>query len=115
MVWSDDGSVAVLYSQTGSWIQTFTGFPSFVEPGACDQHLSTGWFALGDCRRISTGKISPLGSLETTPEFTKSQTAKVLSPLLNIPNPVGLTFSADGGTLYALDGATNQVSEINSG
>ena len=33
VVWSDDGSVAVLYSQTGSWMQTYTGFPAAVNPG----------------------------------------------------------------------------------
>ena len=34
VVWSDDGSVAVLYSQAGSWIQTFTGFPTSVNAGS---------------------------------------------------------------------------------
>src|ERR1700722_17507653 len=33
VVWSSDGSTAVLFSRTGSWIQILSGMPSTVQPG----------------------------------------------------------------------------------
>src|SRR5580693_1626618 len=33
VVWADDGSVAVLYSQAGGWIQPLTGFPGSANLG----------------------------------------------------------------------------------
>jgi hypothetical protein len=111
VVWSDDGSVAVLYSQAGSWIQTFTGFPTSVNPGPSISISLLG----GSLSAIATdlhGRSIAVGVTGDNAGVYVSANGQGFVPLLSISDPVSLTFSADGGTLYALDGTTNQASEL---
>jgi hypothetical protein len=112
VVWSDDGSVAVLYSRASSWIQTFTGFPSAVKPGPVTSISSLG----GSLSALATdlhGQRVAAGVIGDQAGVYAITNGQGFVPLLRMPNPVALTFSGDGGTLYALDGTANQVSEIN--
>jgi hypothetical protein len=111
VVWSDDGSVAVLYSQMGSWIQTFTGFPAAVNPGPSISIAPLG----GSLAAIATdlhGQSIAVGVTGDQGGVYVSANGQGFVPLLSMSSPVSLTFSADGGTLYALNGEANQVSEL---
>ncbi len=110
VVWSDDGSVAVLYSQ--SVVQTFTGFPVPVNAGSQISISALG----GSLSAIATdlhGQNVAVGITGDHAGVYISTRGQGFVPLLDLLNPAALAFSKDGGTLYAVDGATNQVSEIN--
>jgi hypothetical protein len=112
MVWSDDGSVAVFYSQTGGWIQTFTGFPTSVNAGSQISISPLG----GSLSAVATDLHGQSVAVGTTGDHAGvyiSASGQGFVPLVDLSNPVALAFSPDGSTLYALDGATNQVSELN--
>jgi len=112
VVWSDDGSVAVLYSQTGGWIQTYTGFPAAVNPGSQISISALG----GSLSAIATdvhGRSVTIGVTGDHAGVYVITGGQGFVRLLDISNPVALAFSADGGTLYALDGVTNQAFELN--
>jgi hypothetical protein len=111
VVWSGDGSVAVLYSQKGGWFQTFTGFPASVMPGPQVSISPLG----GSLSAIATdfnGQNIALGIAGEHAGIYKIAGGQGFVPLLALSNPASLAFSADGGTLYALDGVTNLVSEL---
>jgi hypothetical protein len=111
VAWSDDGSVAVLYSRSGSWIQIATGVPGFVH---FDQPLSL--LSLGGSLSsvAAHGRLLAIG---ITGEH--SGVYDVINgnfvPLLDISRPVALAFSEDGTTLYALEGDAKQVIEVHFG
>lgn len=111
VVWSGDGSAAVLYSRAGGWIQTFSGFPAAASPGPVINISSPG----GSLSSIATdlhGQHVAAGVTGDNAGVYQSTNGQSFVPLLTIANPLALSFSEDGGTLYALD-AVNQVSEIN--
>lgn len=110
VVWSSDGSAAVLYSQSGNWIQIFTGFPGTGTAGtqlslpmagklsavcvdANAQHVVVG----------VTGNGSGVYQIGADQSF---------SLLLQASAPVSLSISGDGSALYALDQATNQIFQL---
>jgi hypothetical protein len=110
VVWSDDGSVAILFSQKDSWIQTYSGFPASVNAGSQISTSSLG----GSLSAIATdlhGQNVAVGITGDRAGIYISTSGQGFVPLLDLSNPVALAFSADGGTLYVVD--TNQVSEIN--
>ena len=111
VVWSDDGSTAVLYSQAGNWIQTFTGFPTSVSAGPLTSIAPLGGLLSAVAADIHGAQIviGITGEHAGVYEITGGQGPV---PVLNISDPVALAFSADGTTLYALDGLANQVSEL---
>jgi hypothetical protein len=110
LVWSEDGSVAVLYSQTGNWIQTLTGLPNSVTAGPVVSLVPLG----GSLSAVATDAhgarvaIGVTGGLAGVYEIVGGQN---LVPLLDSSVPIALGF-ADDGTLYALDSATKQVFEV---
>lgn len=112
VAWSGDGSVAVLYSRTGNWIQTITGLPASANPGA-----SVSMSLLGGT--LSTvaidlhGEHIAIGVVGETAGVYQIAGGQSFIPLLPLSKPIALTFADDGGTLYALDGATGQLSELN--
>jgi DNA-binding beta-propeller fold protein YncE len=110
VIWSNDGSVAVLYSQTG--IQTYSGFPASANAGSSISISPLGG-SLSAAATDIHGQNVAIGITGDHAGIYVSTNGQGFVPLLSIPSPVGLTFSADGGTLYALDGSSNQVSEIN--
>jgi hypothetical protein len=112
VVWSDDGSVAVLYSRAGSWIQTFIGFPTAVNATSLTSISPLGGSLSAVAADIHGAHVAVAvtGDHPGVYEITGGQG---FLPLLSMPDPVALAFSADGSTLFALDGAANQVSDIN--
>ncbi len=112
VVWSDDGSVAVLYSGTGAWIQILTGLPASINPGAPIDISALGG-ALIAIAADASGQHIAVGVAGDQAGVYQTADGQNFSPLLNVSRPVSLAYSADSSALYALDGATNQVSEIN--
>jgi WD40 repeat protein len=113
IVWSGDGSSAILYSRTGAWFQTIKGFPGAPLAGV----------------RVD---VSSLGGLFTTVAVDTSgqQIALAVSGdnggvyqapdgqfirLASMAKPVSLSFSADGQTLYALDAGALHVIAVSLG
>jgi hypothetical protein len=114
--WSADGSVAVLYSASGSWIQRLTNLPDSPSAGP-----STDLSALGGVvsavasdaqgRRVLIGIRSQtaggvyLASDDQAPQFRTAMT-----------DPSALAFSDNTDIQYAADRATGQLFELrNSG
>ena len=111
IVWSGNGSVAVLYSRTNHWIQTLRGLPDAVQAGP--------WLSLsplaGRLSAVATDFKGEHTAIAVTGDTSGVfQLAGDLSfvPLLQFSNPAALAFSDDGSTLYALDDA-GALSELN--
>lgn len=107
IVWSGNGSVAVLYSLAGGWFQPISGFPAAPVAGMpVDLSSLGGSFSAialdvtGD--QIAAGISGQAGGVY---QAAGGQLAKLVSAM----QPISLSFSADGKTLYALDAATSEV------
>ncbi|HXP87626.1 MAG TPA: hypothetical protein VN841_23035 [Bryobacteraceae bacterium] len=110
-VWSGDGSVAVLYSRSGNWIQTLSGFPGEVTAASSIDLTPLGGLlavvaADQGGQRIAVGMGGDSGGVYVM------DSGHAFAETLPIAQPVGLAFSGDGRTLYALDGATAQVAAV---
>jgi len=113
VAWSRDGSVAVLYSRTGGWIQTFTGFPAGVS-GSAPLSVATLGGALSAVAADAHGQTVAIGVTgDHAGVYGLTAGEGSFSALLQISQPAALAFSEDSGTLYAVDGSTNQMWEIN--
>lgn len=113
VAWSKDGSVAVLYSRTGGWIQKFTGLPAAISASA-PLSLATLGGALSTVAVDTDGQTLAIGVRgDNAGIYELSRAQSFFSPLLPMSQPIALAFSADSNTLYALDGSTNQLSQIN--
>lgn len=112
VAWSSDGTTAVLYSRTGDWIQTLSGIPTAVTVNPSISLSALG----GSLSSVATdlhGTRVVIGMLGDVPGVYQSTNGGPFSPLLSSINPVSLAVSEDGGTLYAVDGASGQVVEQN--
>jgi len=112
VAWSGDGSTAVLYSQTAGWIQTFTGLPMSVNAGTPISISALGG-SLNVVAASLHGQSVAIGVTGDQGGVYQIGAGQSFSPLLMLAQPIALAFSEDASALYALDGATNQVSEIN--
>jgi len=110
VAWSDDGSVAVLYSRLSNWIQICTGLPASVSVGP-QVSVPTGQLAV--VATDAHGQRVVVGVGGDQAGIYQVQSGESFSLLLQISAPVSLAFSPDASTLYALDQATNQISQIN--
>jgi hypothetical protein len=117
IVWSGNGSLAILYSIAGNWFQTIAGFPGAPMAGAFVDVSSLG----GSFSVIAVdaqGKqvvVAVSGDHSGDPGGVYQAVGQSFTPLASMTNPVSLSFSSDGQTLYALDAATVQVSAVNLG
>jgi hypothetical protein len=107
MVWSGNGSLAILYSRAGGWFQTVAGFPSAPVAGVLVDVTSLGgpFSAIAvdaQGKQIVVAVSGDKGALYQAD-------GQSFVPLASMTNPVSLSFSSDGQTLYALDAATLQV------
>jgi hypothetical protein len=110
IVWSGNGTLAVLYSRDASWFQTITGFPSAPRAGVVvDVSTLGGEFTAvavdAPGKQISVAVSGKNGAVYQTAngQFTR---------LASMAEPVSLSFSIDGETLYALDAAAGQVTAV---
>ena len=113
IVWSGNGSVAILYSRAASWFQTIAGFPNAPVAGTLVDVSSLGGpFAavVADTtgQRIVVGVSGDNGAVYQT-------TGGQFTHLASMAKPISLSFSSDGQTLYALDAATAQVTAVSLG
>lgn len=107
IVWSGNGSVAVLYSLTGGWFQTISGFPTAPVAGTLVNVSSLGGSFSAIAVDMSGKQIAVAVSGQDGAVYQAASGQFI--PLVSMAKPVSLSFSNDGGTLYALDAATLQV------
>jgi hypothetical protein len=108
IVWSGDGSVAVLYSSTGNWLQTLSGLPNTPLAAARVSGSSLGGLlasvaADGHGKHIAAGISGEAGAVYL------SSDGQTFNKLISLAHPISLSFSADGSTLYVLDSSAPQV------
>src|SRR5215467_4935841 len=111
VVWAGDGSLSVLYSHTGAWIETLTGLPNAPVAGPVIDLSSLGGSLSALCvdaggKQIAAGIAGDAGGVYLISD------GGVPAPVLSIAKPMALAFSGDGSRLYALDGATLSVTAI---
>jgi len=110
-VWSSDGSVAVLYSLSGNWIQTLAGLPK--TPRANPYlNLSVLDGSLSAVAVNSDGKQIALAMRGAKSGVYLNNSSQEFVPLAKMENPISLSFSENGANLYALDGSTLKLSAI---
>lgn len=107
IVWSANGSLAILYSRGENWFQTITGLPSAPAAGTLVNLKSLGG-SLTAVAADAAGKQVAVGISGDKGAVYQAVNSWV-APLAAMANPVSLSFSSDGLTLYALDAATAQV------
>ena len=112
VTWSGNGSVAVLYSASGHWFQAVSGLPSAPQAAARVDfsNLSGSLTALA---LNSDGSQVALAISGDSGGVYQSTNGGALVRLQALANPVSLSFSSDGKTLYVLDAATDQINAIN--
>jgi hypothetical protein len=110
IVWSGNGTLAVLYSRSASWFQTITGFPGAPLAGAVVDVSTLG----GEFSAVAVDAQGKQISIAVSGENgAVYQTANgQFTPLVSMAKPVSLSFSSDGQTLYALDAAAVQVTAV---
>jgi hypothetical protein len=113
VVWSGDGSLAILYSRAAGWFQTIAGFPGTPVAGALIDVASLS----GTFTAVATdtpGKqivVAVSGDNGAVYQSSGGQFTRLAS----MTKPISLSFSSDGQTLYALDAATAQVTAASLG
>ena len=108
IVWSGDGSVAVLYSRSGAWLQVLTGLPGAPQVGSLVDLSQLG----GSLSAVATdqhGKSIALAIQGKNGGVFLSSDGQNFSSALSMANPVALTFSGDGASLYILDGGALEL------
>lgn len=107
--WAAGGSLAILYS--ASWFQTIAGFPK-TPAAAAAVDVSTLGGSLTAVAADAPGKQIAVavtgGEQAGVYQFSSGQFTRLAS----MAQPVSLSFSPDGLTLYALDAATSQITAI---
>jgi hypothetical protein len=120
MVWSGDGSVAVLYSRSGAWLQVLSGLPGAPRVGSLVDLSPLG----GSLSAVATdqqgksialaiqGDLAIQGNLSIQSNgggVFLSTDGQTFVSALPMANPVALAFSGDGASLYILDGGALQL------
>jgi hypothetical protein len=112
MVWSGDGSHAILYSKTGNWLQTLSGFPSTPTAGRRIDGSSFGG-VLGSVAADAKGKQFAAGVSGDAGGVYQSFDGQNFSKLISLAKPISLAFSTDGSALYVLDGSSARAIAVN--
>ncbi len=107
VVWSGDGSVAVLYSLGGNWFQAISGLPTAPVAGAIVDVSSLGG-AFSAIASDTQGKQIAIAVSGGVYQAASGQ----FQQLASMSKPVSLSFSTDGATLFALDAAEAQVAAV---
>jgi hypothetical protein len=109
VAWSGDGSSAILFSRSGNWIQKLTGLPASptLGPSLSTSLLGGSLLAVASDSAAAHVAIGMAGS--GVFEMTDGQG---FVPLVSLAQPISLAFSDDDATLYGIDGASHQLSEV---
>jgi hypothetical protein len=111
ITWSADGSVAIVYSRTGSWLQVLSGLPGAPQMGAAVD-LSSLNGSLAAVASDPQGKTIALAIQGDNGGAFLSTDVQSFAPVLPIANPTALAFSEDGTSLYVLDGNALQLDVV---
>jgi hypothetical protein len=122
VAWSGDGSLAILYSRSGNWLQTVSGFPNAPTAGPRVDGSTLGG-GLGGVlasvaadaqgKQIAAGVTAGAGGDAGAVYY--SSDGHNFTTLKPVAQPIALSFSSDGLTLYVLDGSVPQVIAITLG
>jgi hypothetical protein len=112
IAWSGDGSHAILYSRTGNWLQTISGLPGAPAVGPRVDGSTLGG-VLASVAADAQGKHIAAGVGGDAGAVYQSSDGQTFTELVPIAKPIALSFSSDGGTLYALDSSVPQVIAVN--
>jgi hypothetical protein len=110
-VWSSDGSLAILYSTSGNWMQTLAGLPGSPHANAyLNLSVLAGSLAAvssdADGKQIAIAMQGPKGGVYLN--TSKQQ----FIPLAKISNPIAISFSENGSILYVLDRTALELTAI---
>jgi hypothetical protein len=110
-VWSSDGSLAILYSTSGNWMQTLAGLPGSPHANAyLNLSVLAGSLAAvssdADGKQIAIAMQGPKGGVYLN--TSKQQ----FIPLAKISNPIAISFSENGLNLYVLDRTALELTAI---
>lgn len=108
--WAAGGSLAILYSRAGNWFQLLTGFPASPTAGAVVDVAPLGG-SLSAVASDAPGKqiaAAVTGDQAGAYLYSSGQFTRLAA----LSDPVSLSFSTDGETLYALDAAAPEVTAI---
>jgi len=111
ITWSADGSVAVLFSRTGAWLQVLSGLPDAPQMGA-SVDLSSLAGSLTAVASDPQGKRIALGTQGDNGGAFLLTGVQSFAPVLPLANPSALAFSEDGASLYVLDGNALQLDVV---
>lgn len=111
VVWSSDGSVAILYSTSGNWIETLTGLPGSPHASA-SLNLSVLGGSLAAVASDAGGKQIAIAMQGPKGGVYLNTSKQEFIPLAKISNPIALSFSENGSILYVLDRTALQLSAI---
>jgi hypothetical protein len=110
IVWSGDGSLAILYSHAGRWFQTIAGFPKGPAAGALVDVSSLGGAFTAVAADTPGLQIAVAVSGENGAVYQAANGQ--FTHLASMQKPISLSFSSDARTLYALDAATAEVTAV---
>jgi WD40 repeat protein len=108
VAWSGDGSLAILYSRTGNWLQTIHGFPNAPAVGPLVDGSSLGGVLMSVAAN-SQGEQIAAGVSGDAGGVYYSSDGQNFTRLKSVAMPIALSFSSDGLTLYVLDSSVPQV------
>src|SRR5665213_2299626 len=111
VAWSGDGTVAVLYSRTGNWLQVVTGLPTQAVVNAPISVTPLG----GSLSAVASDRAGArifIGVSGNSTGVYQVQSDQSLVPVLSLAQPLALAVSDTRQVLYALEGAGNQIFEM---
>jgi hypothetical protein len=111
ITWSADGSIAVLYSRTGAWLQVLRGLPGAPQMDA-SVDLSPLGGSLTAVASDPQGKRIALAMQGDNGGALLLTDVQSFASVLPLANPTALTFSEDGASLYVLDGNSLQLDVV---
>jgi hypothetical protein len=110
-IWSSDSSLAIVYSHSGNWIQTVSGLPK--SPHAHPElNLSVLDGSLSAVASNASGKQIAVAMRGPSGGVYLNTSGQNFIPLAKMADPIALSFSEDGASLYALDGAALRLAAI---
>ena len=110
VAWSTDGSLAVLFSRSGAWLQKLAISSSRNFSAPVD--LSVLGPSLSAITIDAQGRQVAVGIAGETGGAFLLTDSDALVPLLPGSKPVSLAFSTDGSKLFVLDGGAFQLTEL---
>jgi hypothetical protein len=114
-VWSGDSSVAILYSRSGNWIQVLAGMPKAPSANPYRSLAVLGGAlsavaADADGKQIAIAMHSSTDGVAGGVYLTTSN--QEFMPLVEMSNPIALSFSENSASLYALDGTALKLASV---